>query len=87
VKERYCCREKEETMKDTANAPDPKYRVLIDDNFWFDEEEERHEHGSYNTLEEAVAVAKRIVDDFLVANHKPGMTAVELYDYSPTRRA
>jgi len=66
-------------MEETANTPLPKYRVFVDDNFHFMDEDERYEHGSYDTLEEAIAVSKGIVDEFLSAHHKPGMTAAELY--------
>jgi hypothetical protein len=55
-----------------------KYRVLVDDNYHYMDESERYTHGEFDTLEEALAACKRIVDEFLLANYKPGMTATEL---------
>jgi hypothetical protein len=55
-----------------------KYRVLVDDNYHYMDESERYEHGEFDTLEEAVVACKRIVDEFLTANYKPGMSAGEL---------
>jgi hypothetical protein len=43
-------------------------------------EEERYKSGDYTTLEEAVVKCQIIVDEFLVREHKPGMSLNELYD-------
>ncbi len=59
-----------------------KYVVYVDDNFHFMDEEERYKHGEFDTPEEAIQACKRIVDEFLVENRKPGTTAgkrIELY--------
>lgn len=56
------------------------YRVLVDDNFHYMDEEERYEHGSYSSLEAATVAAQAIVDEFLVEARQPGMTAGELFD-------
>ena len=56
------------------------YRVLVDDNFHYMDEDERYEHGTYPTLEAATAAAQAIVDDFLLASRQPGMSAGELFD-------
>ena len=58
-----------------------KYKVLVDDNFHYMDESERHSYGEYETCEEAVSAAKKIVDDFLTSNYKFGMTADDLYDH------
>jgi len=55
-----------------------RYRVLVDDNFHYMDESERYELGEFDTLEAAVAACKRIVDEFLISNYRPGMTAAEL---------
>ncbi len=56
------------------------YRVLVDDNFHYMDEDERYELGSYQTLEAAIAAARAIVDDFLLDSRQPGMSAGELFD-------
>jgi hypothetical protein len=55
------------------------YRVLVDDNFHFMDEDERYTHGEYESLAEAIAACKKIVDDCLNGEYKPGMTAEALY--------
>ena len=55
------------------------YRVFIDDNFHYMDEEYRYQQGAYGDWESAVAVCKRIVDDFLQQNYKPGMKSQELW--------
>jgi hypothetical protein len=55
------------------------YKVLIDDNFHYQDEEHRSEYGVFGTADEAVAVCKRIVDRCLEPMLKPGMTADALY--------
>jgi hypothetical protein len=54
------------------------YKVMVDDNFHYMDESERYEFGSYATLEEAVAVCRRLVDESLAESHRPGMTTDEL---------
>ena len=56
------------------------YRVLVDDNFHYMDESERYQLGEFDTLEAAVAACKRIVDEFLISNYRPGMTAAELHE-------
>jgi hypothetical protein len=55
------------------------YKVIADDNFHHMDEEERYEVGVYSSCAEAIAVCKKVVDDFLLPAHKPGMTAEELW--------
>jgi hypothetical protein len=55
-----------------------KYTVFVDDNFHHMDEEHRCKLGDYDSLEEAVAAAKKIVDDFLKSSHTPGLSAEEL---------
>jgi len=35
--------------------------------------------GNFQTLEAAIKAAKILVDDFLLAKHQPGMTAIDLF--------
>jgi hypothetical protein len=56
------------------------YTVMIDDNFHYMDQDERLEHGTFATLEEALAVCRKLVDDWLADHHKPGMTATQLYE-------
>lgn len=55
-----------------------QYRVLVDDNYDYMDESRRWEQGRYDTLEEAIAACKAMVDDYLRDAHKPGMSAEEL---------
>jgi guanosine-3',5'-bis(diphosphate) 3'-pyrophosphohydrolase len=57
-----------------------RYRVLVDDNFHYMDEDERYELGVFATADEAIAACKRIVDEHLACAFEPGMTAQELYD-------
>ena len=55
------------------------YLLLVDDNFHYMDQSERHESGRFATLEEAIAAAKSIVDSYLIDAQLPGMTADELF--------
>ena len=52
-----------------------KYQLYVDDNFHYQDESERYLAGEYDTLEEALAAAKGIVDEFSQKEYRPGMTA------------
>ncbi len=56
------------------------FRVLVDDNYHFMDEDERTELGSFPTKEAAIEAAQRIVDECLRAACRPGMTPKQLYD-------
>ena len=58
----------------------PRYKVMVDDNFHYQEPEERREHGTYASLEEALAVCRGIVDRALKEEYRPGISAEKLYD-------
>jgi hypothetical protein len=58
----------------------PPYKVVVDDNFHYMEEEERRELGTFPTLDEAVAACRKLVDEALLDEYKPAITAAELYD-------
>jgi hypothetical protein len=57
-----------------------RYKVMVDDNFHYMDEDERYEHGVFPTAAEAVAACRRIVDEDLKAAFKPGITEQELYE-------
>lgn len=57
-----------------------RYKIMVDDNFHYQEEDARREHGVYQTLEEARAACRALVDRFLAREYKPGMTAAALYE-------
>jgi len=59
-------------------AETPQYRVLVDDNFHYRDESERYSLGMFATCAEATAACRRIVDEFLLDQYKPGMAAEEL---------
>ena len=54
------------------------FKVFVDDNFHYMDASERCEQGSYDTHEAAVGVCKTIVDSYLAAAYKPGMSAEHL---------
>jgi hypothetical protein len=56
------------------------YKVLVDDNYDYTDEDRRYQHGVFPTAAEAIAACKRIVDSNLNGFMQPGMTASELYD-------
>ena len=55
------------------------YKVFVDDNFHYMDEEERTCLGEFETFADALAACQRIVDQFLEHTYKPGMKADELY--------
>jgi len=63
------CNESEDTVAG--------YKVLIDDNYHYMNEDYRDNGGVFDTAEEAITACKRIVDKCL---QQPGMTATALYD-------
>ena len=55
------------------------YRVRIDDNFHYMDENHRCVLGDFDTYAEAFRACKEIVDRFLRHEHVPGMPASALY--------
>jgi hypothetical protein len=62
------------------SAPMPRYRVMVDDNFHYQDSDERRELGIYETLEEALAACRAIVNQSLEEEYRPGISAEALYD-------
>jgi hypothetical protein len=57
----------------------PRYKVMVDDNFHYQDSDERWEQGTYETMEEALAACRRIVDQSLESEYRPGVSAEALY--------
>ena len=57
-----------------------QYKVMVDDNFHYMEEDERRERGIYGSVEEALAACRNVVDAWLAANYKSGMSSAELIE-------
>jgi hypothetical protein len=57
-----------------------RYKVMIDDNFHYMDEDERAEHGTFTTSAEALDACHRLVDQSLVTEYKAGATAEQLYE-------
>jgi hypothetical protein len=57
-----------------------EYKLFVDDNYHYMDEEERYCSGTFASYEEALAKAKAIVDEFLEQGYQPGMTSKELYE-------
>jgi hypothetical protein len=58
----------------------PRYKVLVDDNFHYMDLDARREQGTYETVEEALAVCRGIVDHYLAGKYAPGVSTKALYD-------
>ena len=56
------------------------YKVMVDDNFHYMEEDERSEYGIFPTAEEALAACRRLVDKSLLAEYKTDRTADQLFE-------
>jgi hypothetical protein len=54
------------------------YKVFVDDNFHYMDEDERYFLGEFDTAEAAVAACQKVVNEWLEEHYKPGMTAAEL---------
>jgi hypothetical protein len=65
-------------MSDKENLP-RGYRVYVDDNFHYMDEDERYCLGEFSTYAESLLAARNIVDAFF-HEAKPGQTADELYN-------
>ena len=57
-----------------------RYTVVVDDNFHYGDHDERRQHGVYETLEDAVAACRAIVDRSLEDERRPGISAEALYE-------
>jgi hypothetical protein len=60
------------------------FKVFIDDNFHYMDEDARITRGEFETLEAAIEVCKKIVNDCLEYAYTPGTSAEKLYEYYTT---
>jgi hypothetical protein len=58
-----------------------KYELYVDDNYNYMDDDERYKAGEFDTIDEAIAAAKKIVDEFLLLTCKkrPDISSEELY--------
>jgi hypothetical protein len=56
------------------------YQVFVDDNYHYQDEDERYKLGDFSTFEEALIACQAIVDEYLQGSWKEGITAEELYE-------
>ena len=55
------------------------YQVIVNDNFHYMDESERYRLAVFDSCPEAIAICKRLVDEYLLSAYKPGMTAAQLW--------
>lgn len=60
------------------------FKVRVRENSHYMDESEAYDHGSFATYAEAEAACRKIVDEFLLANRKPGMSADALFSLYTT---
>jgi len=58
----------------------PRYRVMVDDNFHYQDSDERWEQGTYETADKALAACRELVDRSLQEEYRPGISGEALYD-------
>jgi hypothetical protein len=58
----------------------PRYKVMVDDNFHYQNPGKRWEQGVYETVDEALAVCRGLVDRSLKEEYRLGNSAEALYD-------
>jgi len=63
----------------TFSGAKMSFKVLVDDNFHYQDKSERYVQGEYESYEAALAACKMIVDQYLASAFKVGMIAAELY--------
>ena len=56
------------------------YKVMVDDNFHYQEESDRSEAGVYPTADEALAACRALVDESLLEEYRDGLSADRLFD-------
>ncbi len=56
------------------------YTVYVDDNYHYMDESERYKLGEFETYDDALNAAKRIVEDYINRAYKEGMSARELLE-------
>lgn len=52
---------------------------MVDDNFHYMDKLERYQLAEFDNCEAAITACKKVVDDYLLPNYRPGMAAEQLY--------
>jgi hypothetical protein len=73
---------KEDSAK--PRKPNSSFTIVVDDNFHFMDEDARYTYGEFDTWEEAVAKAKKMVDYDIVSAIESGSTPEEAIDLYQT---
>jgi hypothetical protein len=58
----------------------PRYRVIVHDNFHYQQADARRDAGAHETVEAATAACRAIVDRSLAEEMRPGISAERLFD-------
>lgn len=56
------------------------YTIIVADNFHYQDPDEEYTAGTFETAEQALSEARKIVDRSLAKSFKAGMTAAELFE-------
>ncbi|MDU8886309.1 hypothetical protein RXV94_09070 [Yeosuana sp. MJ-SS3] len=68
--------ENEKVLEEMSN--NQKFHLRIYDNYHYMDESEAYNHGQYDSYEDAMIGAQKIVDEFFEHNWKPGVTPNDL---------
>ncbi len=60
-------------------TPPTEFTVFVDDNFHYQDEDERYRLGTYATYEEALEACRALVRKDLEHHYKPGMSSADLF--------
>ena len=64
----------------TSENPQKKYRVIVADNYHYQDESENYTFGYFDTLEEAIGACMAIVDEYLEGEFKAGISSSAMYE-------
>ncbi len=65
---------------DVMTANYISYRVVVADNFHYMDDSENYTPGSFISIEDVVAAAKTVVDEYPASAYEPGMNSSALND-------
>ena len=68
------------TERRSCEGPESPFTVYIDDNYHYQDEDERYLGGEFGTWEAAVAFAKKVVDRTVIPSIEDGRSPEEAYD-------
>lgn len=64
----------------STDSPALRFVVIVEDNFHYQDADERYELGRFPTIEDAIATCERLVTESLAHLFVAGMSADELYE-------